>query len=130
MGDDFAELEVHDGDKVRAIPTVKDGSVTAARMDGDVHWEIAHLDLFAGGAQGPLVGEENGAVGFFARELREGIEVRAERSVGGNFVRMVTSAPDHRKRADDERKDGNAHFCGAVCASHCRAGKETKAFGK
>jgi hypothetical protein len=76
-GGDFGGREVEDEDFVGAIAAMEDGGVFAAGMKGEVDGEIVEGDLGADGAEGPLVGEKDGAVGTLAGKIG-GVE-RGER---------------------------------------------------
>jgi len=118
VGDGPAELEVHDTDEVRAVTAVQDGGVTALRMNRDVDGEIAQLDLFASRAQGPLVGEEDGAVGLLAGEFGVRSSGRGMRSCGGGgrFLRRSRSAANEEPEQDEGGKN-DAHFERCLCHS-------------
>ena len=61
--DDLQSLEVHHHHLVLAVPAMQDSGEGAAGVDGDVDGKIAQRELAPHGAQGPLVGEQHGAVG-------------------------------------------------------------------
>src|SRR5579862_9521953 len=55
--------QVDNGDFLLAVAAVEDGGISAARMHGDVGWEIAQTNLPPCWMEGPLVGEKHRAVG-------------------------------------------------------------------
>src|SRR5437899_2829415 len=79
LRDDFGRLEVHDSDFVLRISAMEHGGEAAFWMDGDVNWKITQLDLPPCWPQGPLIGQEHGAVSAGAGQFNRWLGLLRER---------------------------------------------------
>src|SRR5207253_1955940 len=120
----LARNEIDNTDLMGAVAAVKDRGEFTAGMNGDIHGEIAQLDLFAGRVQRPLVGKQNRSTRANSREI----------CARGNDYFRQTVRKDHRegvpwsaarncKRKQTKYKT-SLHLDSSFPASECIEGKE------
>ena len=78
-GGDCAGGDVEDDDLVGAVAAVEHSGEFAAGVEGDIDREISGGELLAGGAELPLIREEDGAVRERAGQLTRGLFRRSRK---------------------------------------------------